>query len=85
MLLSVPPLNPPENREMAAEIMFETFNVPGISMPDQALLALIASRLKQGAPRNLNGIVIDAGHGTSSVFMMYTEVRISKQKSFPVH
>ena len=28
-LLTEPPLNPPENREYTAEIMFESFNVPG--------------------------------------------------------
>ena len=28
-LLTEPPLNPPENREYLAEIMFESFNVPG--------------------------------------------------------
>lgn len=25
-----PPLNTPENREYLAEIMFETFNIPGL-------------------------------------------------------
>ena len=30
VLLTEPPLNPPENREYTAEIMFETFNVPGL-------------------------------------------------------
>lgn len=29
-LLTEPPLNTPENREYLAEIMFETFNVPGL-------------------------------------------------------
>ena len=31
-LLTEPPLNTPENRELTAEIMFETFNVPGLSL-----------------------------------------------------
>ena len=30
VLLTEPPLNTPENRELTAEIMFETFNVPGL-------------------------------------------------------
>jgi hypothetical protein len=30
VLLTEPPLNPPENREYTAEVMFETFNVPGM-------------------------------------------------------
>ena len=38
-----PPMNPPENREYTAEIMFETFNVPGLYIAVQAVLALAAS------------------------------------------
>ena len=29
-LLTEPPLNTPENREYTAEIMFESFNIPGL-------------------------------------------------------
>ena len=29
-ILTEPPLNPPENREYTAEVMFETFNVSGL-------------------------------------------------------
>ena len=43
VLLTEPPLNPPENREFTAEIMFETFNVPGLYIAVQAVLALAAS------------------------------------------
>jgi actin-related protein 3 len=43
VLLTEPPLNPPENREYTAEIMFETFNVPGLHIAVQAVLALQAS------------------------------------------
>jgi actin-related protein 3 len=43
VLLTEPPLNPPENREQTAEIMFETFNVPGLYIAVQAVLALAAS------------------------------------------
>ena len=42
-MLTEPPLNPPENREAAAEIMFETFNVPGLYIGVQAVLALYAA------------------------------------------
>ena len=42
-VLTEPPLNPPENRETAAEIMFETFNVPGLHIGVQAVLALYAA------------------------------------------
>ena len=43
VLLTEPPLNTPENREYTAEIMFETFNVPGLYIAVQAVLALAAS------------------------------------------
>jgi actin-related protein len=43
VMLTEPPLNPPENREYTAEIMFETFNVPGLYIAVQAVLALAAS------------------------------------------
>lgn len=38
-----PPLNPPENREFAAEVMFETFGVPSLYIGVQAILALHAA------------------------------------------
>ena len=34
-------MNPPENREMIAEIFFETFNVPGLYIGVQAVFAMI--------------------------------------------
>ncbi|GBG87315.1 hypothetical protein CBR_g45374 [Chara braunii] len=42
-LLTESPLTAPENREYMAEIMFETFNVPGLYIAVQAVLALAAS------------------------------------------
>ena len=42
-ILTEPPLNTPENRELTAEIMFETFSVPGLYIGVQAILALYAS------------------------------------------
>ena len=41
-IITEPPLNTPENREYTAEIMFETFNVPGLYIGVQAVLALYA-------------------------------------------
>ena len=43
IIMTEPPLNAPENRELTAEIMFETFNVPGLYIGMQAILALYAS------------------------------------------
>ena len=42
-LLTEPPLNTPENREYTAEIMFESFNIPGLYIAVQAVLSLAAS------------------------------------------
>ena len=68
VLLTEPPLNPPENREYTAEIMFETFNVPGLYIAVQAVLALAASwTSKSSTERTLTGTVIDSGDGVTHV------------------
>jgi centractin len=40
VLLTEAPLNPRRNREKAAEIFFETFNVPALYISMQAVLSL---------------------------------------------
>lgn len=68
VLLTEPPLNPPENREYTAEIMFETFNVPGLYIAVQAVLALAASwTSKEVKEHSLTGTVIDSGDGVTHV------------------
>jgi actin-related protein 3 len=67
-LLTEPPLNAPENREYTAEIMFETFNVPGLYIAVQAVLALAASWTSRSqSERTLTGTVIDSGDGVTHV------------------
>jgi len=66
-LLTEPPLNAPENREYTAEIMFETFNVPGLYIAVQAVLALAASWTSRKNDRTLTGTVIDSGDGVTHV------------------
>lgn len=67
-LLTEPPLNTPENREYTAEIMFETFNVPGLYIAVQAVLALAASWASRPVEeRTLTGIVVDSGDGVTHV------------------
>lgn len=67
-LLTEPPLNAPENREYLAEIMFETFNVPGLYIAVQAVLALAASWTSRDVTeRTLTGTVIDSGDGVTHV------------------
>ncbi|XP_001506410.1 actin-related protein T2 [Ornithorhynchus anatinus] len=56
ILVTEPPLNPRENREMMAELLFESFKVPALYFSDQAMLALYASAC-------ITGLVVDSGSG----------------------
>ena len=47
-----------------AEIMFETFNVPGLHIAVQAVLALISSDHESAG---LTGTVVDSGDGVTHV------------------
>ena len=58
VLLTEAPLNPRANRDTAAQILFETFNIPAIFTSIQAVLSLYASG-------RTTGIVMDAGDGVS--------------------
>lgn len=75
LLLTEPPMNTPENREYTAEIMFETFNVPGLYIAVQAVLALCASLLTKGDSTGrqgaVTGTVIDSGDGVTHVIPVF--------------
>ncbi|KAJ1928727.1 centractin- actin- protein of the dynactin complex [Tieghemiomyces parasiticus] len=58
VLLTEAPLNPRQNREQAAQIFFETFNVPAFYTSIQAVLSLYSSG-------RTTGIVLDAGDGVT--------------------
>ena len=64
VLLTEPPLNPYANRERAAEVFFETFNVPGLFIAIQALLSLYASA-------TATGVVLDCGDGVTHAVPVY--------------
>ena len=77
-MLTEPPLNTPENREYTAEIMFESFNVPGLYIAVQAVLALAASwTSKQVGERTLTGTVIDSGDGVTHVIPVVSTLKSS--------
>lgn len=68
ILQTEPPLNPPENREQTAEIFFESFNIKGLYIAVQAVLALAASwSSNKVTDRTLTGTVIDSGDGVTHV------------------
>lgn len=58
VLLTEAPLNPMYNRDQAAQLFFETFNVPAFYTSIQAVLSLYASG-------RTTGVVLDAGDGVS--------------------
>ncbi|KAF9358323.1 Arp2/3 complex subunit, actin nucleation center [Mortierella sp. AD094] len=85
-LLTEPPLNPPENRENTAEIMFESFNVQGLYIAVQAVLALAASWTSSKVnEQTLTGTVIDSGDGVTHVIPVAEGYVIgSSIKSVPI-
>ena len=66
-MLTEPPMTAPEVRERLAELMFETFSVPGFYIGVQAVMALFASRLSKKTGRSLTGVVVDSGAGVTHV------------------
>ncbi|KAG8542592.1 hypothetical protein GDO81_026450 [Engystomops pustulosus] len=60
VLLTEVPLSPLQNREKAAEIMFELFNVPGMYVALQAALTLYASGATTGMFVNIGDGVVHA-------------------------
>jgi centractin len=63
-LLTEAPLNPRSNRDTAAQILFETFNVPALHTSIQAVLSLYASG-------RTTGMVLDSGDGVSHAVPVY--------------
>ena len=64
ILLSETVLNPKENREKMAQIMFETHNAPAIAIVPQTVLALFAMNTQ-------SGIVIDSGFKSTRIAAVY--------------
>ncbi|RUS14586.1 actin-2 [Jimgerdemannia flammicorona] len=64
VLLTEAPLNPRHNRDQAAQIFFETFNVPALFTSIQAVLSLYSSG-------RTTGIVLDSGDGVTHAVPVY--------------
>lgn len=64
VLLTEAPLNPSANREQAAEMFFDGFNVPAMFCSPQAILSLYASG-------RTTGLVLDSGDGVTHAVPVY--------------
>ncbi|TIA85331.1 hypothetical protein E3P99_04020 [Wallemia hederae] len=64
VLLTEAPLNPRQNRDIAAQIFFETFNVPAMFTSVQAVLSLYSSG-------RTTGLVLDSGDGVTHAVPVY--------------
>jgi centractin len=64
VLISEAPLNPKDNKNEIAKIFLETFNVPGLLICSQAILALYSA----GAT---TGVVLDCGEGVCDAVPIY--------------
>ncbi|MGQ4891890.1 MAG: actin, cytoplasmic 2 [Candidatus Njordarchaeia archaeon] len=60
LLITEAPLTPKENREKMAEILFESFGVPGLYVGTQAILALYSTG-------KITGLVVDSGDGVTHI------------------
>ena len=74
IMLTEPPMNPPQNRESMAEIMFETFGFEGLHIGVQATLALYSAWYNSENPvqksMGLTGTVVDSGDGVTHIIPM---------------
>ncbi|XP_047339269.1 actin-100-like [Impatiens glandulifera] len=64
VLLTEAPLNPKSNRKKMAQIMFETFHVPAMSVANQSVLALYSIG-------RATGLTLCSGHGVTHVVPIY--------------
>ncbi|MFX0093053.1 MAG: rod shape-determining protein [Candidatus Hodarchaeota archaeon] len=71
LLLTEAPLNPGQNREKMAEILFERFKVPALYISMQAVLSLYASG-------RTTGLVIDIGDGVMHIVPIYEGFAITQ-------
>ncbi|KAD4983238.1 hypothetical protein E3N88_19909 [Mikania micrantha] len=76
-------LTPPESREYTGEMMFETFNVPGLYIAVQPVLTLAAGYTTNKC--EMTGVVVDVGAGATHVVPVAEGYVIhSSVKSIPI-
>ena len=96
-VISEPSLNPPKNRENMAEIFFETFNVPGLYICDQARFAVYGIErfseyfisgdpIQEKAIKSFTGLVINLGDGMTQIVPICQEYPVESNiiKQFPI-
>nr|XP_033514326.1 actin-related protein 3 isoform X4 [Nicotiana tomentosiformis] len=82
-LLTESPMTAPESREYTGEIMFETFNVPGLYIAVQPVLALAAGYTTSKC--EMTGVIVDIGDGATHVVPVAEGYVIgSSIKSIPI-
>ena len=64
IFLTEPPLNPKQNREALAHMMFESFHVPALCIASQAVLALYSYGRD-------TGVVLNSGHDSTHAVPVY--------------
>ncbi|KAG0312175.1 Actin, aortic smooth muscle [Linnemannia gamsii] len=64
ILLTETPLNPKNNREKMAQIMFETFKAPALFISNPAVLSLYAAG-------STTGVVLESGYGVTHAVPVY--------------
>ena len=86
ILLTEPPMNPLNNREKMCEVMFERYNLGGVYVAIQAVLALYAQGMGSGVnnrtqvdhanalPGLSSGVVVDSGDGVTHIVPVYESV-----------
>ncbi|KAE8661513.1 Actin-related protein 3 [Hibiscus syriacus] len=82
-LLTESPLTAPENREYMGEIMLETYNVPGLYIAVNSVLALAAGYTTSKC--EMTGVVVDVGDGATRIVPVADGYVIgSSIKSIPI-